>query len=321
MLRQERIKKVNNIEYLIVSNSFDYTSDYIAIELEKRGASYIRINYDKLHEINYSYSIDDGLYVILDKEDKYFLTKDGLKSVFFRAPVFVRSNKTYSLEAQLRRSQASAFVRNLIVFEKAKWINHPVSVYKSENKLYQLEIASKYGLNIPTTHVANCCLNNIEKNKMYAVKSLDTALFFDGKQEYFTYTTIMAGSELMKASLADAPLIIQDCIEDKIDIRVTYIAGKVFPATITNNGEKIEGDWRKTPKQNLVYSPCDLPEELTKSLVKLMDDLGLNFGGIDLAFSKGEYYFIEVNPTGEWGWLVKTAGFPIAETIVDFMRT
>lgn len=321
MLKRERIKKVNKVEHLIVSNSFDYTSDYIAIELEKREASYIRINYDQLHEIKYAYSIDDGLNIAFDKDEKFFLAKDGIKSVFFRAPVFIRSNKAYSLETQLRRSQASAFIRNLIVFEKAKWINHPVSIYKAENKMYQLEIAHKCGLKIPTTYIGNYCLNNIDENKMYAVKSLDTALFFDGKQEYFTYTTIMPGLELMKASLADAPLIVQDCIEDKIDIRVTYIAGKVFPAAITNKGEKIEGDWRKTPKQNLMYSSCVLPQGLIEALVKLMEDLGLSFGGIDLAFSKGDYYFIEVNPTGEWGWLLKTAGFPIAETIVDFMQT
>lgn len=38
-----------------------------------------------------------------------------------------------------------------------------------------------------------------------------------------------------------------------------------------------------------------------------MYELNLNFGGIDLVYSNGRYYFIEVNPTGEWGWLeVKT---------------
>ncbi len=313
---------MNEVEHLIVSSSNDYTSDYIAIELEKRGAKFIRINYNQLSEIQYAYSVNDGgLKVIFNEDDEFFLPKSKIKSVFFRAPVFIRSNKTYLVEDQLKRSQSSAFVRNLIVFDKAKWINHPVSIYKSENKLYQLEIAKKYGLKIPVTYVANCFLENLDKNKSYAVKSLDTALFFDGKQEYFTYTSIMSGSELTKSSLTDAPIILQDYIEDKIDIRATYIAGKVFPVTITNNGKKIEGDWRKTPKENLVYLPCKLPKELTETLVRYMGDLALNFGGIDLAFSRGDYYFIEVNPTGEWGWLVNTAKFPIAETIVDYMQS
>lgn len=46
-----------------------------------------------------------------------------------------------------------------------------------------------------------------------------------------------------------------------------------------------------------------------------MKKLELNFGGIDLAIVSGEYYFIEVNPTGEWGWLEVKTGTNISKTI------
>ena len=46
-----------------------------------------------------------------------------------------------------------------------------------------------------------------------------------------------------------------------------------------------------------------------------MNRLHLNFGGIDLAYVDGEYYFIEVNPTGEWGWLEVKTGMNISEQI------
>ena len=45
--------------------------------------------------------------------------------------------------------------------------------------------------------------------------------------------------------------------------------------------------------------------------------LRLEFGGIDLAILDDTYYFIEVNPTGEWGWLTSTAHLPIDSAIVD----
>lgn len=47
----------------------------------------------------------------------------------------------------------------------------------------------------------------------------------------------------------------------------------------------------------------------------LLKSLGLRFGGIDLAVSDGEYYFLEVNPTGEWAWLVDATALPIDEAI------
>jgi glutathione synthase/RimK-type ligase-like ATP-grasp enzyme len=44
--------------------------------------------------------------------------------------------------------------------------------------------------------------------------------------------------------------------------------------------------------------------------------LGLTYAAIDLALSNGEYWFIEVNPTGEWGWL-DGAERPIAAAIAE----
>ena len=34
-----------------------------------------------------------------------------------------------------------------------------------------------------------------------------------------------------------------------------------------------------------------------------MSDLGLHYGRLDLLFTGEDYYFLEVNPNGEWAWL------------------
>ena len=47
-----------------------------------------------------------------------------------------------------------------------------------------------------------------------------------------------------------------------------------------------------------------------------MKKLSLSFGGINLALVGDTYYFIEVNPTGEWGWLTSCANLPIDKAIV-----
>jgi len=44
--------------------------------------------------------------------------------------------------------------------------------------------------------------------------------------------------------------------------------------------------------------------------------LGLTYGAIDLAVSGDTVHFIEINPTGEWGWL-DGPDRPIAKAIVD----
>ena len=311
---------MNKIEHLIISSSLDYSTDYVVLEMKKRNLRYLRINRDQFMNVRLSYSLDNESMVVTVHNELFELSCDELKSVYFRAPVFIRSNKSYSLEEQLERSQWSSFIRNLIIFDKAIWINNPVSTYRTENKMYQLEIAKRCGLKIPETYIANDVMNSIMPNKQYVVKSLDTALFYKGDQEFFTYTTMITGDELNKASIVEAPVIIQEYLEDKVDIRVTCVGDRLYPASVTNGGNGIVGDWRKTPKEQLNYKYWELPNELSEKLLLLMRKLEIVFGGIDLVFSHGEYYFIEVNPTGEWGWLVNTARFPIPEAIVDVLQ-
>lgn len=313
--KQERIKKVNNVEYLLISSTIDYSTDLIAYELEQRNQSYLRINRDKFAEYKVLYSLESNSLSVEIHGQIYMIT-DALKAVYFRAPVFLRNNKNYSLEDQLYRSQWSSFIRNLIVFENAKWINHPVATYKAENKLYQLKCAKQMGLMVPHTHVGNVLPSVSEKN-MYVVKSLDAALFYEGNQEMFTYSIPLDGKELLDAEIQNAPIILQDCLQDKIDIRATVIDSQIYAVKIVVENNGIDGDWRRTDKDLLSYVPIQLPISICDKLLQLMKHLGLTFGGIDLVLADNIYYFIEVNPTGEWGWLVTSAHLPIDKSIVN----
>lgn len=308
---------MNEIEYLVVSSSIDYSTDLVCFEFLELKKSYLRINRDQFGEYEIIYSLQDQEMKISMDGELYTIRNDNLKGIYFRAPVFLRSHKKYNVHEQLYRSQWSSFIRNLMIFDKAKWINHPVNTYRAENKLFQLQCAQDLGLLIPKTCVGNILPKNILLDKKYIVKSLDTALFYTDSQEYFTYTSVIDGNELVEANIKDAPVIIQEFLEDKKDLRVTVIGNFIFPVSITKNGENIYGDWRKNKKDDLQYKSEILPNEISNKIIKLMNKLGLIFGGIDLAFSNGKYYFIEVNPTGEWGWLSPYSPIPLEKAIVN----
>lgn len=122
--------------------------------------------------------------------------------------------------------------------------------------------------------------------------------------------------ELNKIDISQAPIIIQKCIEPKIDCRITYVDGRIFPVKILLNGEGIHGDWRKE-KNGLTYEKFTLPPDICSQIHQLMQRLNLCFGGIDLIESNNKYYFVEVNPTGEWGWLETGSGLRISEEIAN----
>lgn len=311
---------MNNINYLIISSTLDYSTDLVCCELEKREKKYLRLNRDCFSDYKLIYDLEQGHLSVEVEGISYLIKNEDLEAVFFRAPVFIRSmSKLYSLQEQLQRTQWSSFIRNLSVFNKARWINHPFFTYGAENKLYQLKIAKECGLKVPKTFVGNEAPRIIEPDSIYAIKSIDTALFYENGQELFTYTCMMKGKELLEAQLQDAPVIIQEYLQDKIDIRITIVGDLLYPVSITNNKKSILGDWRKLDKDCLEYIPIKLPEKLQSKIKNMMKLLNLNFGGMDLAMVGEDYYFIEVNPTGEWGWLVTTTGIPIDKAIVEFL--
>ena len=77
-------------------------------------------------------------------------------------------------------------------------------------------------------------------------------------------------------------------------------------------------DWR-TEKTGLEFSACRLPEKIEFLCKKIVIDNGLVFGAIDLVEHNGNFYFLEINPNGEWGWLQYPHEIPIASTLCDYM--
>lgn len=312
---------MNEIEVLIISNSRDFTTDYVCIELNKRQCSYIRINRDLFNTYFVDFNIDTLEFRIGMEDNEYLIAPSKLKSIYYRAPIYLHyiPREILSFEEQLYRSQWMAFLRNLTVFEEVKWMNNPIATFKSENKMLQLKYARQCGMICPSTRIINCSDHiNLKPKVYYAAKSLDTVILRQGKKEAFSYTNILDGNEIINSNLSYSPIVIQDNIDPKIDIRATVVGTRVFPVEIVCNGQGIYGDWRKN-KGNANFVSTTLPPEINKSCIELTNRLGLSFGGVDLAFSNGKYYFIEINPTGEWAWLVNSSGHRIDHAICDYL--
>lgn len=315
-------KNIKRINILVISNTLDFTSDYVCLELKKRGKHYLRINRDEFAKYKIQFDINRMLLSIQIDDVKYWFDEKTLKAIYYRAPIYLRDiyQPNIGMEEQLFRTQWSAFIRNLSIFENIVWLNNPVATFKAENKLLQLKYADKVGFLYPKTLVSNTNVLELDQYTNYIVKSLDTALLRFDEKEAFIYSSVIKGREILLSNLKVSPVVIQEYISPKIDIRVSVIANMVHAVKIVQNNMGIDGDWR-LQKHDLSYVPIVLPIEIEQKCIQLVKDLGLAFGGIDLIDSMGKYYFIEVNPTGEWAWLVDAAGLKIYEGICDYLET
>jgi len=311
---------VNEIDYLVISSSIDFSTDLVCYQLSQNNKRYYRLNRDEFLKHKISIDVAKKTMTILIDGIQYTVYFDKLKGIYYRSPTFLRTQpkSCLTVNEQLMRNQWSAFLRNLIVFNKCKWINNPVDTYRAENKIFQLQVAEESGIKIPMTFVTNYVDFDINRDKKYVIKSIDTALFYDfeNNKEMFTYSNVVSGYELLESNLTSAPVIVQEFLDPKIDCRVTFIDGKLFPIQITKNQQGIVGDWR-LKKEELEYIPFILPKKIEESLIRIMNKLHLLFGGIDLAIVNDKYYFIEVNPTGEWGWLEDKNEMKISKAIMD----
>lgn len=313
---------MNNIDYLIISSTIDFSTDLVCYRLLNDNKKFYRLNRDEFLQHKIEVDLQKKCMYIEIDEKVYYAYFEQLKGIYFRAPVFLRTQpkKELTIDEQLERNQWSAFLRNLIIFERAVWINNPVDVYRAENKMYQLCVAQECGLKIPMTKISNSSEIQINDETEYVVKSLDTALFYDlqNRKEMFTYSNVIRGAEIKKYNLKQAPVFIQEFLNPKVDCRVTYIGGILYSVKIQKENKGVYGDWRFY-KEQLDYIPFKLPEDVEKSISSLMKKLHLKFGGIDLALVDGEYYFIEVNPTGEWGWLEVKTNMQISLAIKEIL--
>ncbi|EOI1120648.1 MULTISPECIES: hypothetical protein [Enterobacteriaceae] len=288
---------------LILSSMYDFSTDLVVQRLENNGDNFIRLNKEQLSD--YEIFLDPINTILRVKGEYVDVETSNVKSVWFRQPVFLRNTpgRSIDINEQLSLSQWNAFLRGLMVFDKAYWMNWPQATYAAESKPYQLMIAKKIGFSVPQTIISNSLGFEKLPSTKFIIKSMDTVLLKENDDCYFTYTSKANPADFTLDKTKQAPITFQEYIEDKLDIRVTIVGSKVYAVAIKSNGNAISDDWRTLKKEDLEYVDIELPVRIKKLCIEYVKLLGLNYGAIDFIKTKDEYIFIEINPTGEWGWL------------------
>lgn len=295
-----------SVEVLLLTSELDFATDKVCLELSLSGVSFLRINREQLSDCKIVLN-PLSAEMTLGYRDLFYCVGNKLRSIWWRQGTFDRNLSAYnaSIEEQLSRTQWGAFMRSMMVFKNVKWINNPARVYRAETKAVQLNEAVQIGFDVPVTLMTNDLASDFKSamGESVALKSIDTLLLREGGDQLFGYTTLTRWCDIAVDDLHSAPVTIQVALEKKLDLRVTLIGAHVWCVSIKKMNEGIEGDWRLTLKQDLQIEDYDLPLSISVKCRALLDRLNLTFGAIDLALVNGKYWFIEINPTGEWGWL------------------
>lgn len=310
---------------LIVTNERDLTTDYIVLELQRRGRNYVRLNTEKLTEgrVTLGFSAEDDWSITLagrtirgaEVTAGYF-RRPGLPSV--DVGVEDLGERVYC------EAEWGALLKSLYMRVGDRWLNSPANIMLAEDKPRQLLLARALGFNVPDTTVTNDLhlAEQFLSGPACVAKPLREALV-EGETERIIFTSRVARASLRDArAFGAAPMIIQREITKYADVRVTVVGPRVFAAAIySQERTETEVDWRRGGTGDLAYQAITLPHHLSDQCTRLVASLGLRFGAIDLVWDKEDiFWFLEVNPNGQWAWIEGRTGQPIAAEIVDALE-
>lgn len=225
------------------------------------------------------------------------------------------------------RSEAYHTIRgSLLALQGVRSMSPIDRIWTAENKLLQLSVARKVGLDIPRTMITNRPQSVLDAYAMFGgrmvCKPVHSGYVDDGETGMAIYTSQVLEQHLANVeSAAFCPSIYQELLDKEFDVRVTWVGGRAFAASIDSQSDPSSSiDWRATTNPQLGHDRISLPPSIVIRIERLMSALGLSYGALDFVKTrKGEWKFLEVNPNGQWLWLDDFLDFGITDAVANWL--
>ncbi|MEZ5360607.1 MAG: hypothetical protein R3F48_17465 [Candidatus Zixiibacteriota bacterium] len=316
---------------LIITNKSDLAVDYLILRLEERGFIFFRINTEDFgHDFFIEFFVKDN---ILDGNINSnihgCLSLSNISAVYFRQPLVPQIENTF-IPNQIKFVQRESMevLRSLWrLIPEGKWLNDPRNMFLASNKLDQIKNAISIGFDVPNTLVST----DSEKIKEFILsqnghciaKAVKHGFYNDGSKVQLAFTKRI-GTDFMEHidRYSAVPMTYQNEIEKEYDIRVIVIEDQVFATAIYSQEYKSTAvDWRTwdvLEDVDLEHAKITLPPNIEKKCVQLTKLYQLKYSAIDLVKSTdGTFYFLELNPNGQWAWIEGKVGYPIRDSLIN----
>jgi glutathione synthase/RimK-type ligase-like ATP-grasp enzyme len=201
-------------------------------------------------------------------------------------------------------------------------------ILRAQLRLRQLRLAGDLGFELPDTVVGN------DPDRVWQLyrdhggrlvsKKVGQGAFEENRrgERVLRYTEPIRPRDLaFFTGIRHCPVIVQEAIPKRLELRVTVVASRVFAAAIySQDSHHTKHDWRHYDQATTRIQPWQLPRELEARCVALVRRLDLWYGAIDLILTPdGRYVFLEINPAGQYLWIEDATGQPITSAIADLL--
>jgi predicted ATP-grasp superfamily ATP-dependent carboligase len=317
---------------LILTEAFDPHADYVIQKLQKRGADFVRFNPAQFpSEAEASIFLSEDRIQQMLRVGKEYIDLTDLKAVWYRRPKspIAHEEITNDINRKIVEDECKTFVNDLWSSLTCQWLPAPPHMIKqAEFKAFQLKIAMKLGFKLPPTLFTNSPDEFLEfyrqHNGNIISKAVGTSFHRFVGDFFCRYTEVVSKRDVGYAhSVRYCPMIFQAYVPKHLELRITVVGQQVFAAEIhSQETNHTRYDWRRYNHHKTPYFPHELPPELERRCVQLVEKLGLCYGAIDMILKPdGSYVFLEINPNGQYLWVEHATALPISDAICELLMS
>ena len=300
---------MNSKSIIIFSENQDYSTNYVMKWCKAKGYQVNRINSD---DRQLKVFISERSVQVATSFDRFEIDKNSL-CWFRRAEmpsVYVKYQHKDPLQNEI---EIFNFTERKQAFSSLKsWVtqNCKYSSYIAADKFTKVDVllkAAELDIQVPdwiTTSEKEYAVEFAKNYDFVACKPFEGFIFSDKDGAQKTLTEKLNFSDISAFHPTFIPRFFQQYIEKKYELRNFYFHGRHFTyAILSQSNEKTAVDFRNydNDRPNRCI-PFVLPDEYSKKLTLLMQKLELDTGSCDILVDKDDnYYFLEVNPVGQFG--------------------
>lgn len=305
---------------LILSNAQDAHARHITQLLRRRGrdvASVSRADFGHVASIAFHPAASRGAITLADGTR---IVSEDVSAVWYRRPGRVRVNPAIrdEFDRAFADTEWTHALDSFFTVAFRRNISPPLK-QRAATKPVQLALAVRAGLRVPETLITS----EPDQAAAFAQKwggAVVHKAMTAPPHRFLDTRAWDADTARHLDDLALCPTIFQERIFGPADVRVTIVGRQVFAACIETARGRAGVDSRLD--HDAPCTPYELPRAVEAAILRLMDELGLVFGTVDLKLAdNGEHVFLEVNPQGQFLYIEILTGLPISEGLAEFLSS
>ncbi|WP_294286677.1 hypothetical protein [uncultured Chryseobacterium sp.] len=306
---------------LIISADGDVMSNNICIHLSRLNKDFIRLNESQLiTDVNFDFGQDRFEFVI-NGDSSYNLKE--INSVYYRNGSIFYQDFSINIDTDVHQFYQSEYraVTKFIYYYLNKNCSRIFGnlLHSEINKLEVLDLAKDLGFKIPETHIVSHkqLLDRIlNSNSQFITKSIsEMKPIYLNNELFLNYTKAISCDDINEKPENIIPSLIQERINSEYEIRIFFFQQNIWSIAVFDLLKNADGRNVNGKK----YIPYELPDGICAKILLLAKNLSLNCGTIDILRQNGEFYFLEVNPLGQFHDVNYWGNYKIDQHIAELL--